>query len=255
MVLAMSWKISTNSKILRSGFDLAIFPFLEGFNPNSILSTFLLGELHPANSIEYGSRKYLASFRGKQYVPGSRKGNFEIRNRLMSLHDGKQIIVVALCEGGLERKSVAFERQCNQSAILAKEYLFTELIANSTFGLAPRGVGSFSWRMFEYLCRGVIPVVFADTYVFPFNESIDWEKILVKIDENALTSTKERLRAYTNAEIVQMQQRGYEVMRKYIHFSHTVTTALEIFQTRVQGLIAFQREATELEIEEDFGYS
>jgi len=50
------------------------------------------------------------------------------------------------------------------------------------------------------------------------------------------------LKAYTNAEIAQMQQRGIEVMRKYIHFSHTVTVALKTVQTRVQGLITSHRE-------------
>jgi hypothetical protein len=45
----------------------------------------------------------------------------------------------------------------------------------SYFALCPRGVGSTSYRFYEAMQLGVVPVLIADEDTRPFRKQIDWE--------------------------------------------------------------------------------
>src|SRR5690606_22065561 len=60
---------------------------------------------------------------------------------------------------------------------LRQEY-FENLVANP-YTLCVRGVGNFSYRFYEALSVGRIPVLVDTECVLPFDEIIEWDKIIL----------------------------------------------------------------------------
>jgi hypothetical protein len=52
--------------------------------------------------------------------------------------------------------------------------------------LCPRGMGSSSFRFYETMCMGRIPVHISDEYVFPFADEIDYSRFCINIPEAAV---------------------------------------------------------------------
>jgi hypothetical protein len=59
-------------------------------------------------------------------------------------------------------------------------------IANNLYTLCVRGAGNFSYRFYEALCMGRIPILIDTDTSLPFEKVIDWSNYIIKIDENKL---------------------------------------------------------------------
>ena len=59
-------------------------------------------------------------------------------------------------------------------------------IANNLYTLCMRGAGNFSYRFYEALCMGRIPILIDTDTSLPFEKIIDWSKYIIKIDESEL---------------------------------------------------------------------
>jgi len=59
--------------------------------------------------------------------------------------------------------------------------IFRELVDNSIFGLCPRGYGPTSFRLYETIQMGCIPIFISDEFWLPFEEYIDWKKLSLLI--------------------------------------------------------------------------
>jgi len=65
-----------------------------------------------------------------------------------------------------------------------REYLSS--ISNNLFTLCIRGAGNFSYRFYEALCMGRIPILIDTDTVLPFESIIDWQQYIIKIKENEI---------------------------------------------------------------------
>lgn len=63
------------------------------------------------------------------------------------------------------------------------EQQYLDVLADSWFTLCPRGGGLNSYRFFESIQVGSIPVLFADDVYLPFSDTIDYRKFSVRIPE------------------------------------------------------------------------
>lgn len=77
-----------------------------------------------------------------------------------------------------------------------KEYIDT--IFSSDYALVARGAGNFSYRLYEVLSCGKIPVFINTDSVLPFEHLIDWKKYTVWIDEKDISSIGTRLVSFHN---------------------------------------------------------
>lgn len=59
-------------------------------------------------------------------------------------------------------------------------------IANNLYTLCIRGAGNFSYRFYEALCMGRIPILIDTDISLPFEKVIDWSNFIIKIDEKEL---------------------------------------------------------------------
>ena len=62
---------------------------------------------------------------------------------------------------------------------LINQQKYIETISKSYFSLCPRGFGPTSFRLYESIELGSVPVYISDDFLLPFSDIIDWEKICI----------------------------------------------------------------------------
>ncbi|MCL5666516.1 MAG: glycosyltransferase family 47 protein [Patescibacteria group bacterium] len=75
---------------------------------------------------------------------------------------------------------------------------FVENLAAGDYALCARGGGNFSYRLYEALSLGRIPVFINTDCVLPYEQFIDWKKICVWVEESEIGKIGEKIIAYHN---------------------------------------------------------
>ena len=127
----------------------------------------------------------LYSFLGRHCrwgTPGSRvrREIFTIRDDRAIIHDSSQFLRLDGTGGA---------RGYNQR----QEERYAELLGRSKFILCPRGLGTSSYRLYETLRAGRVPVVLSDGWVPPVGP--EWEKFAILVPEKHVTDMPGILRA------------------------------------------------------------
>merc|ERR1711920_492296 len=73
---------------------------------------------------------------------------------------------------------------------------FDDLLMNSSYGFAPGGGGPYSFRLYETLAAGAIPVV-TDDMILPWEDTrgVKWDECVIRISEPELKSLRDVLLA------------------------------------------------------------
>ena len=64
--------------------------------------------------------------------------------------------------------------------------LYNAVMENSKFVLCPRGIGVSTWRVFETMRAGRVPVIIADDWLQPAGP--EWEKFSIRVRENQVST-------------------------------------------------------------------
>lgn len=86
---------------------------------------------------------------------------------------------------------------------------FLNLTSRSIFSLCPRGYGRSSFRLYEVMQLGSIPVYIYDYKWCPFEDEIDWSEFSVLIDVNNIQNIDKILSSISQDRIKQMQDNLY----------------------------------------------
>ena len=86
---------------------------------------------------------------------------------------------------------------------------FINITSRSIFCLSPRGYGRSSFRLYEAIQLGSIPVFIYDHKWCPFEDEIDWNEFCVLIDVKNIQNIDTILSSYTEYRIKQMQDNLY----------------------------------------------
>ncbi len=65
-------------------------------------------------------------------------------------------------------------------------HAYLSLLARSKFILCPRGIGVSSWRLFETLKAGRVPVIISDAWVPP--DGPDWDQFSIRVPQSEIRS-------------------------------------------------------------------
>jgi len=79
---------------------------------------------------------------------------------------------------------------------------FYDLPKRSLFTLCPRGISCWSFRVFEAILSGSIPIILSDSYMKPFPDLIPWDLFSITVPENSLADAAKIVKALT-PEVVQ----------------------------------------------------
>lgn len=101
------------------------------------------------------------------------------------------------------------------------QHRFQKIMSQSYFSLCPRGYGPTSFRLYESLEMGVVPVYISDKHFLPFSEIVDWNDFSILLKPREITKLDKILRRNlkdNNYSI--LKQNLDEVTQKYFNFSY-----------------------------------
>jgi hypothetical protein len=94
---------------------------------------------------------------------------------------------------------------------------FKNVAQHSIFSLCPRGYGSTSYRLYESIQLGSIPVYVSDRQLLPWSDEINWEDFCILVGPQEIDGLHERLMSMTGSRVRKMQESLSGVWEK--HFS------------------------------------
>lgn len=147
----------------------------------------------PIEFIDTHKRELLASFVGSATHPIRRK-------------------IVELCKN----KNILIYMKHWTSAITKNELdFFIDLTRRSNFCLCPRGYGVNSFRLYEAMQLGSIPVIITDRFYLPWTDELNWNEFSVLITEEQISNIGDILESYTQKNIETMRSNLKDVYEKY----------------------------------------
>ena len=94
-----------------------------------------------------------------------------------------------------------------------KSKFYEKILTRSRFSLCPSGTGPTSIRFLESLGSGAIPVILADTMMFPTIRGVNWDECTVKIPEKDYYQLRQILARITPQQEETMRQKGLEAYK------------------------------------------
>ena len=99
-----------------------------------------------------------------------------------------------------------------------QEYL--QNMANSPYVLCLRGAGNFSYRFYETLSMGRIPLFINTDCALPFENSIDWKRHVVWIEEDEISQLADKLLAFhesiSESDFLKLQSENRKLWEDYL---------------------------------------
>jgi hypothetical protein len=99
---------------------------------------------------------------------------------------------------------------------IRNEYI--DNITNSDFVLCCRGAGNFSYRLYETLSCGRIPIIIDTDCVYPCDDKINWSSISIFVTD--LTNLNNQINTFwstiTENEYIELQKHIRQIYKKYI---------------------------------------
>jgi hypothetical protein len=97
---------------------------------------------------------------------------------------------------------------------------YVQNLEQSDYVLCLRGSGNFSFRLFETLSCGRIPIFIDTDCVLPFDSILDWRKHCIWVDESEIDELPERVAAFHDAlspdEFEELQLRCRDLWRQWL---------------------------------------
>jgi hypothetical protein len=92
---------------------------------------------------------------------------------------------------------------------------FVDITCKSKFSLAPRGNIRSSFRLYEILQLGSVPVYISDEFFLPFSNEINWSKFCILIHPNDIDKLNDILNSISDSEYEQMILEGSLIYNNY----------------------------------------
>jgi hypothetical protein len=92
---------------------------------------------------------------------------------------------------------------------------FLDITCSSKFGLAPRGYGKSSFRMYEILQLGTVPVYISDVHYLPWSDELDWNDFCVPVNEDEIEDIDAILKSISDVEYNKLLENGKKVYEEY----------------------------------------
>lgn len=93
--------------------------------------------------------------------------------------------------------------------------LFLDVTASSRFTLCPRGYGKATFRLYEAMQLGSVPVYISDHHVLPWADELDWEEFCVIVDAGQVSNIDRILTRITDERYAQMRRRARDIYQAY----------------------------------------
>jgi len=92
---------------------------------------------------------------------------------------------------------------------------FIRITQQSYFALCPRGYGLNSFRLYEVLQLGVVPIIISDDFYLPWSDEIDWNSFSILINENEINNIENIINKIDNKKYNELVSNGNKLYYKY----------------------------------------
>lgn len=92
---------------------------------------------------------------------------------------------------------------------------FLDLAMQSEFCLCPRGYGLNSFRLYEAMQLGCIPVIITDEFYLPWQDELNWSEFSVLISKDNIPNIVDILKIYKPEDINRMRNKIKEIYPSY----------------------------------------
>lgn len=151
--------------------------------PQQDIGVIPVNTLARAPKFNRNHRPFLYSFLGElDHAPLPEE---HVRSRLKHLRSHNDVLIARTLEPSLRRRLRRNYSVRNDFELVAR---------NSTFTLAPAGFGRWTYRFFQAISWGSIPVLLSDDYIKPFADSIPYDDFTLTLPEAAIDDIDEILR-------------------------------------------------------------
>ena len=106
---------------------------------------------------------------------------------------------------------------------------YKKILSESIFSLCPSGSGPNTIRIWESMSYGVIPVIIADTILFPKLKNVNWEEVFIFWKESEIHSLHSHLLTYSKEQIQSMSNKNIELFYKYFSKDVMINSILEYY--------------------------
>lgn len=121
--------------------------------------------------------------------------------------------------GGVRRRMYA---ACREIAVFGSGPTWRDVMQRSTFTLCPRGLGRASFRLYEALSCGSIPIyIWDDAEWLPWSDEIDWTEIAISVNVDDVERIPDIIRSQTSVEIRAKQEAIRALHDDYFTFAGT----------------------------------
>jgi hypothetical protein len=122
------------------------------------------------------------------------------------------------------------------AALFGEGQGWEKTMARSAFSLCPRGLGPASFRTYEALSMGSVPVyIWEKRKWLPYEDALDWSKIAVVAEASEMQTVKARLERMSDMEIAAMQSeiaRAYDAHFRYEGVARHIQGKMSAVRTR-----------------------
>lgn len=97
---------------------------------------------------------------------------------------------------------------------------YRDLISSSYFSLCPRGYGPTSFRLYESISLGSVPIYISDDFFLPFKDRIIWENLAVLIKPKEIKKIPKIIdKLLSGSDYDEMLNYGNECEKKFFNFN------------------------------------
>jgi hypothetical protein len=111
---------------------------------------------------------------------------------------------------------------------------FYTLPRKSVFTLCPRGIANWTFRLFEAIRGGSIPVVFSDSYIKPFSSKIPWDEFAITLPESDIKNVDGILSQISPA-LIRKLQRGVFANQHWFTAGKLAKLAIDDIQRKLNS--------------------
>lgn len=104
---------------------------------------------------------------------------------------------------------------------------FIDITQRSWFSLAPRGYGLQSFRVYEILQLGSIPIIIHDDKWQSFENFIDWSTFSLSVHIDNISCIPDMINSYTTEQKVELIKIGHKIYKEFFTLERTCNYILE----------------------------
>jgi hypothetical protein len=127
-----------------------------------------------------------------------------------------------------------------------KEEKFKDITEKSIFTLCPRGNGPTSFRLYETMQLGSIPVYVYDTLWIPYSKQLDWNNLCIFIHENEIPHIEEILKNISKEKINEIKSYTKKIYNEWFSLEGMSSKIIEHLKNEKTRLLTFYSDSHDI---------